>query len=94
MPLRRRTEFVYYAIEMENETHFLFHRAIYDGIRSVLFSKMSSIIGDLFWLGDYEKLEFCFRSGTFFVADFICKAWEKRQNIMFKMEQKKDNATL
>ncbi len=79
---------------IENEIYFLFHCPIYDGIRSVLFSKMSSIIADFFWLDDYEKLELCLRSGTYFVAAFICKAWEKQQNIMYKMEQKKDNATL
>ncbi len=79
---------------IENEIYFLFHCPVYDGIRSVLFSKMSSIIADFFWLDDYEKLESCFRGGTFSAADFICKAWEKQRNMMFRMEQKRDNATL
>ncbi len=51
----------------------MFHCPIYDGIRSVLFRKMSSIIVDFFWLDDYEKLGLCFRSGTFFVTDLFAK---------------------
>ncbi len=68
--------------EIENEVHFLFCCPVYDDLREILFTKMSSIYADFFWLDEYEKLELCFRKGTFFVANFLCQAWERRSNFL------------
>ncbi len=40
-------------------------------LREVHFTKMSSIYVDFFWLDEYEKLELCFRNGTFFYGRFL-----------------------
>ena len=69
--------------EIENEIHFLFYCPLYDELRHLLFSRMTTIYVDFFWLDDYKKLEFCFKKGIFGLADFMCKAWEKRQNVLF-----------
>ena len=69
--------------EIENEIHFLFYCPLYDELRHLLFSKMTNICGNFFWLDEYDKLELCFRKGIFALADFLTKAWEKRQSIMF-----------
>lgn len=34
--------------------------------------KMSPIYASLLWFEGYEKLELCFRKGTFIVANFLC----------------------
>ena len=67
--------------EIENEVLFLFCCPVYEDLRDIFFAKMSSIYADFFWLEEYEKLELCF-----FVADFICQAWERRQSILLKSE--------
>ena len=43
-----------------------------------------ALSADFFWLDDYEKLKMCFRKGTFYVADFLCQASERRQSILLK----------
>lgn len=73
-------------VKIENEVNLLFCCPDYEDVRGVLFSQMSSIYIDFIWLDDYEKLELCFRKGTFLVADFICQAWDRRQNILIKTE--------
>ena len=69
--------------EIENEVHFLFYCPKYTDIREVFVNKMSSICGDFIELDDYEKIEICFAKGAFIVADFICQAWETRQNTLY-----------
>ena len=69
--------------EIENEVHFLFYCPLYDELRHRLFVKMSSICVNFFWLDDYERLELCFSKGIFFLADYVCKAWEKRQSVLY-----------
>ena len=69
--------------EIENEVHFLFYCPVYDELRHRLFVKMSSICVNFFWLDDYERLELCFSKGIFFLADYVCKAWEKRQSVLY-----------
>ena len=72
--------------QIENEIHFLFYCPKYVDIREVFVSKMSSICVEFLELDDYEKLEICFAKGTFVVADFICQAWERRQNNLYNSE--------
>ena len=69
--------------EIESEVHFLFYCPLYDDVRHQLFSKMSSICVNFFWLDDYEKLELCFSKGIFFLSAFVSKAWEKRQSVLY-----------
>lgn len=51
----------------------LFYCSLYDDLKAALFSKMSLISEEFFWMNDYKKLELCVRKGAFCVADFICK---------------------
>ena len=69
--------------EIESEIHFLFYCPLYDAIRHQLFSKMTSICVNFFWVDDYEKLEMCFSKGIFSLAAFVSKAWEKRQSVLY-----------
>ncbi len=54
-----------------------------DALTDVLFSKMSLLFDDFFYLDDYEKLELCFREGTLHTANYIRKAWEMRKNTLY-----------
>ena len=72
--------------EIENELHFLFYCPKYDGIREVFINKMCLIYDDFLELDDYEKTALCFSKGVFAVADFICQAWERRQNSLYNSE--------
>ncbi len=56
---------------------------LYDELRHVFFEKMSLLYNGFFYLDDYEKLELCFRIGVFHTANFICKAWERRKNVLY-----------
>lgn len=50
-----------------------------------------SIHTDLFWLSNYKKkLDLYFKYGTFFVADYVCQGWERRQNILFMKATKRN----
>ncbi len=64
--------------EIENKDDFLSCCPVYDDLWEKRFIKMSPIYADFFWLDEYEKLELCFWKGTFFVANFLCQAWERR----------------
>ena len=57
--------------EIESEVHLLFYCPLYDVIRHLLFSKMTSLCVNFFWLDDYEKLELCFSKGIFFLVTFF-----------------------
>ncbi len=63
--------------------HFMFCCPLYDALRDVLFGKMSLLFDNFFYLENYEKLELCFREGTFHTANHICKAWEMRKNTFY-----------
>ncbi len=69
--------------EVDDDVHFLFYCLVYEDLRNIFFRKVTSDSTDFFELDDHEKCEFCFRKKTFFVADFICKAWDVRQNTLF-----------
>ena len=70
--------------EIENEVHFLFYCPTYEDLRDVLFTKMSSVYADFFWLDEYAKLELCFRKGTFFCCRFYLSGLG--ENILFNTE--------
>ena len=59
----------------------MFYCPKYIDIREIFVNKMSSICVDFLELDDYEKL--CLAKGAFIVADFICQAWEMRQNSLY-----------
>ena len=41
--------------ETEDEVHYMFYWSLYEDLRATLFSKMSSISDEFFWMNDYEK---------------------------------------
>lgn len=56
-------------------------------LKDVPFSEMSFIYDEYFWV-DYEKIS-CGKGsqeGNFSVAVFICQAWERRKDILFKIK--------
>ena len=71
--------------ETENKFQIMFYCPVYErDMRDALFTQMTSICDDIFWLDGYEEFELCLKKGTFFVADFICQAWKRRHNTLFE----------
>ena len=69
--------------EVENELHFMLHCTKYDELRQVMFSHASKKDPEFFWYTDYQKVEWLFNFDIFGCANFISKAWQIRQALLF-----------
>ena len=65
---------------IEIKAHFLFYFPVYEGVRGVHLTEMSSIYVDFFWLDDMKNV--CFRRGNLCCSRFVCQVWKRRQNIL------------
>lgn len=59
MPHQRKLESVCQLGEVKNEFQFLCYCSVYKDIRRAFYRGYHG------WMNEYEKLEFCFRKGTF-----------------------------
>lgn len=51
----------------------------------LLFTTISSIYADFFWLDDYEKVQLCFRTGKLCCSTFcFTEFWERRQLVIVR----------
>lgn len=70
--------------DVENEFHFMFYCTLYYDLRIPPFVEMQKKKPELFWLDDGQKLEWLFKAEVFKTANFISKAWNRRQSQLFK----------
>ena len=67
--------------EIENEIHFILHCPYYYDLRLRLFNKVEINVLDLC---DVEIIAWLFEHKTFAIADFIDRAWARRQLFWFR----------
>lgn len=69
--------------EVENESHFLLYCTHYDDLRESLFLEVKRQISEIFWYADDQKLLCLFNYDVFKFANFVSKAWKRRQASLF-----------
>lgn len=52
----------------------MLYSSLYDDLRTAFCHKMCSFSTDILWVDD---LKLCFKKGTFSLAGFICKIWDR-----------------
>ena len=70
--------------DIENEFHFMFYCTTYDDLRAPMYEAMQQQKPELFWAEDGQKLEWLFSYEVFKTANFIAKAWNRRQSMLFR----------
>ena len=70
--------------DVENEFHFRFYCSLYDDLRVPLFEAMQQQNPDLFWEDGGQKLEWLFNNEVFRTAQFVSRAWSRRQSQLFQ----------
>lgn len=70
---------------VEHEFHFVLYCPFYTDLRSILFERVQCLNPDVFWMSEGEMLSWIFSNEVFAFVNFICKAWERRQNVMYRV---------
>lgn len=69
--------------EVEYESHFLLYCPFYDDLRTQIFSDLFVQNLEMFWGSDDDKMEWLFNFNVYKLANFVSKAWKKRQDRIF-----------